>query len=207
MSELLKMAAILGGLYMLYALTLKKWSYTTQAQRQARREVLKQRGLSNTFYFIHERTLLVLNLLSGGLFSFFWLFRQWQAARRGYKRLDGQPLKGAPLWRTVLFPWSFYQLNGLINRICEYMHHTPAFPPFIWTTIWLGCLAGIFAAPGWWNAACYFGWCWVPAVLQNRLNALPPQSLPLRPQLLEVSAAVCGLLVTLAILLVYKLVF
>lgn len=199
MLELLQMAAILGGLYILYALTIKKWNYTTEAQRKARRELLKQKGLSNTFYFIHERTLLLLNLFSGGLFSLFWLFRQWQAARRGYKRLDGQPLKTSPLWRTILFPWSFFELNALINRICEYMHHIPAFPPFVWGTAWLVCLAGIFLAPGWWKFVGYFGWCWIPSVLQNRLNALSPQALPKRPQAAEVVACVTGFLLTVGV--------
>ena len=59
----------------------------SEAERTERRTQLKELGLSNTFYFIHAGTLLILNAVSGGLFVLYWLFRQWKAVLTGFRRL------------------------------------------------------------------------------------------------------------------------
>ena len=66
MEQFLQMAGVLAALYIAYALTLKKWDYASEAKRTERRTQLKELGLSNTFYFIHAGTLLILNAVSGG---------------------------------------------------------------------------------------------------------------------------------------------
>ena len=102
MERLLGMLGVLAVAYAAYALSFKKWDYTSEAKRLERRKVLKAKGMSDTFYFIHARTLFVLNALSGGLFVFYWLYRQWQAVLYGFKRQDGTKLAGSALLRTVV---------------------------------------------------------------------------------------------------------
>ena len=121
MEQFLQMAGVLAALYIAYALTLKKWDYASEAKRTERRTQLKELGLSNTFYFIHAGTLLILNAVSGGLFVLYWLFRQWKAVLTGFRRLSGQPLSGGTFMRTLGGAVTFFELNALICRTCEYM--------------------------------------------------------------------------------------
>lgn len=188
------MLCILAVMYAGYAVSVKKWDYETEAKREARRTVLKTKGLSNTFYFIHARTLFLLNLLSGGLFVIYWLYRQWQAVLRGFKRLDGAPLKHGPFLRTVCGFATFFELNAVICRTCEYMRQKAPLPPWVWGTLWLAGLAGAVGLPAWPDRLIsYVFFCGAPAVLQNRLNALPKNPIPARPKPGEMIAAAAAL--------------
>ncbi len=98
MERLLEM---LGVMYAAYALSVKNWNYTSEAAREKRKTELKKEGLTNTFYFIHARTLFVLTVVSGGAFTLYWLLQQWHAVLRGFRRADGTSLKGKPFVRTL----------------------------------------------------------------------------------------------------------
>ena len=179
-------------LYVLYAATLKRWNYSTEKERIQRRGVLKQHGMSNTFYFIHTKTLFVLNVFSGGLFTFYWLFKQWQAVRFGFRRVDGKPLKINPLFRTLLGFITFFELNALINRTCEYTRRPQTLPLGIWGMVWLGGLMGCFFCDGWNKIFPYLLWCYAPSALQDKVNGLTPKEVSPRPKLSEMAAvAVC----------------
>lgn len=205
MERIIQMLGILAVLYAAYALSLKKWTYVTEARRQQRRRELKEKGLSNMFYFIGARTLFLLNAASGGLFSFYWIYRQWQAAGRGFKRLDGKPLKGGPLVRTLGGLITFFPLNALIARTCEYMHKKAPLPPWVWGTLWLGGLAGAVFVTHWpERLICYAFFCGAPAALQNRLNALPKDPVPAKPKPAEIIAAAGGLILTLGIITAWR---
>lgn len=193
MTDLLQLAAVLVVLYALYAATLKKWNYTTEDQRIKRRVVLKQRGMSSTFYFIHNKTLLFLNLFSGGVFTLFWLFKQWKAICFGFRRLDNTPLKFGPFLRTLFGFISFFQLVALVNRTCEYTRRPIALPPFIWGTVWLCSLIGIFWTNGWNKLIPYLLWCYVPCAVQDKINGLTSKALSPKPKMSEATAAVFGL--------------
>ena len=114
MEQFLQMAGVLAALYIAYALTLKKWDYASEAKRTERRTQLKELGLSNTFYFIHAGTLLILNAVSGGLFVLYWLFRQWKAALTGFRRLSGQPLSGGAFFRRSLYEEERKNVHGQV---------------------------------------------------------------------------------------------
>ncbi len=200
MQRLLEMLGTLAVLYAVYALSFKKWDYTSEEKRLERRAVLKAKGMSNTFYFIHARTLFVLNTLSGGLFVFYWLYRHWQAVLYGFKRTDGKALPGGPLLRAAGGFFTFFQLNAIICRTCEYMHHKAPLAPWAWGTLWLGGLAGAVACPDWTGRIIgYLLFCGAPAALQNRLNALPKGTLPAAPKRAEILAAAAALLAALAL--------
>jgi hypothetical protein len=195
MAEFLQMAVVIAVLYIFYSVTIKKWNYSTEAQRKERRTLLKKRGLSNTFYFIHDKTLFFLNAASGGLFTFFWLFRQWQAVKAGFKRTSGAPLKYGPFLRTFFGLVTFFSLNALISRTCEYMHKKTPLPPIVWSTLWIAGLILVLFATGY--GAKIFGyllWCYAPCALQHRLNAFPTQALDPRPKPTEIAATVISLL-------------
>jgi len=199
MAELLQMVVVLTVLYVFYSVTVKKWNYSTEAQRKERRTLLKERGLSNTFYFINDKTLFFLNAVSGGLFTFFWLFRQWKAVKLGFKRTSGLPLKHGPFIRTIFGLWTFFSLNALINRTCEYMHKRTALPPIVWGSMWLGGLALIIVSKDVLGKVCgYLLWCYAPCALQKRLNVLPAQPLSPRPKMIEAFMATVGLMLVAA---------
>ena len=200
------MLCILAVMYAGYAVSVKKWDYETEAKREARRTALKTKGLSNTFYFIHARTLFLLNLLSGGLFVIYWLYRQWQAVLRGFKRLDGAPLKNGPLLRTVCGFATFFELNAVICRTCEYMRQKAPLPPWVWGTAWLAGLAGTLAGTDvTTRAAGYLVFCAAPALLQRRLNALPKETIPPQPKPAEIAAAALALLLALGLLVAWRI--
>ncbi|WP_428052871.1 hypothetical protein [Candidatus Avelusimicrobium stercoris] len=198
MEQFLQMVAVLAALYIAYALTLKKWDYASEAKRTERRTQLKELGLSNTFYFIHAGTLFILNAASGGLFAVYWLFRQWKAVLVGFRRLSGQPLAGGAFVRTLGGAVTFFGLNAIICRTCEYMRKKSPLPPWVWGTLWLGGLIGtILVKPLFWRACCYALWVGAPAALQRRLNALPEQTLSAKPKPGELAFAIFGLVCVL----------
>lgn len=201
MERFLQMLGVLAALYIMYALSLKKWDYDTESKRLARRAALKEQGLSNTFYFIHARTLFILNAASGGLFAFYWLYRQWQAVLHGFKRQDGQTLSGGPFLRTLGGLGTFFQLNAIICRTCEYMHHKPPLPPWAWGPLWLGGLSGTLFGTSWiMRLAGYLFFCGAPAALQGRLNALPKSPVSARPKASEITAAAAALVCALGLI-------
>ena len=205
MERIIQMLGILAVLYAAYALSLKKWTYVTEAQREQRRRELKEKGLSNTFYFIGAGTLFLLNAASGGLFSFYWMYRQWQAVTRGFKRLDGTALKGGPFVRALGGFITFFPLNAIIARTCEYMRKKAPLPPWVWGTLWLAGLAGAIFVTRWpERLVCYAFSCGAPAAPQNRLNALPKAPVPANPNPAEYVAAACGLIAALAVITAWR---
>ena len=119
-----------------------KWDYSSRAKEQDLRNRLKQKGLSIRYYFLPARRMLLLNVLSGGIFFFYWSFQQWRAVCSGYKNAANTPLKYPPVLRTLFIFISFYQLTAIINRTCLYMHQKPAMRPFVWgTLLWAGAAA------------------------------------------------------------------
>lgn len=205
MERLLEMLGVLAFMYAAYALSVKNWNYASEAAREKRKAELKERGLTNTFYFIHARTLFALTLASGGLFTLYWMLQQWSAVLRGFRRTDGMPLKGGAFVRTLLAPFTFFTLAGIINRTCEYMRTRTAWPPALWGIVWLGGLACMFLASG--NtakAAGYILFCTVPAVYQRRLNALPKNPVPAAPKIKEIAAAAEGLAAAGAIIMIWR---
>ena len=197
MERLIEMLAVLAFLYIGYTLGLKRWSYApTQADLEKRRTELKAKGLCNTFYFIHAGTLFFLILFSGGTFVLYWMFQQWTAVVRGFKRSDGLPLRHGPLLRTLAGSITFFSLANIINHTCEYMRKKSAWPAGWWGSVWVGgfILAlmplGILA-----RSVGFFLFCLPPVALQHRLNALPKTRLPARPKVKEFVAAALGLTV------------
>lgn len=208
MERLLEMLGVLAVMYAGYALSVKNWDYTSEAAREKRKAELKKRGLANTFYFINARTQLVLTLASGGTFTLYWLYQQWRAVLRGFKRADGIPLKGGPFLRTLAGAFTFFSLASLINRTCEYMRHPTAWPAGLWGLVWLAGLACVFLPAGWTvKALGYFFFCAAPAVYQRRLNALPKTPVPASPKIAELAAAAAGLVGLLGLLVLARVVF
>lgn len=169
-------------LFVFYVLGTRKWDYATEAKREAQKERLKKAGLSTCYYFISVRRLLLLNVLGGGLFVFYWAYKQWQAVRAGYKNAAGTALKMGPVFRALLIPFSFYQLNAIVNRTCLYMRKRPSFSPVFWGTVfWLG-LAAVWVPviPVWGRITGAAAFVLVPVVLQRRINTLPKELPPTR---------------------------
>lgn len=204
MQRFLEMLTVVGVLYIAYKLTLSQWNYSTEADRKKRKNLLKKKGLSNRFYFMGARTLWLLNICSGGLFCFYWFYKQWQMIFTGFKRLDGRPLSASPFWRALGGFFTFFSLGGIINRTCEYLRKRPALPAALWGLMWWGGLVATFLPTELWVRICgYLLFCAAPAAFQNRLNALLEEPLPLKPKPAEIVATTVGLLVTLtAVLLV-----
>ncbi len=195
MERLLEIVGTLVVLYIVYALSMGKWDYASPQKRQARKTELKIDGLSTRFYFMHPRTQLVLTLASGGIFSFYWLFKQWKQVLRGFKRLDGKPLKGSAFTRMLGGLWNFYTLAGLVNRTCEYMHKPVSWPAGLWSILWLGGLALIFCPVGYgWKLGGYLVWCMVPSIFQARINTLTSEHISLTPRAVEVLITLLGAL-------------
>ena len=188
MDRLLSILLGIAILYVFYALGIKKWDYTSQAKRDKEKERLKKAGLSTRYYFIPEKRLLLFNITSGGLFLFYWSFKQWQAVTAGFKNTDGTSLKYPPWLRAVCTFISFYQLNAIINRTCRYMRKRPTLSPAFWgTALWTGFAAvwvPALPAGGRITGALFF--ILAPYVLQRRINALPKELPPTRVKLPEI---------------------
>lgn len=206
MERLLEMLGVLAVMYAAYALSVKNWDYTSEAAREKRKAELKRQGLANTFYFINARTQLVLTLASGGTFTLYWLYQQWRAVLRGFKRTDGIPLTGGPLLRTLGGACTFFTLAGIINRTCEYMRRPAAWPAGLWGLVWLAGLVCVFLPAGWTvKALGYFFFCAAPAVYQRRLNALPKTPVPAAPKIAELAATAAGLVGLLGLIVLARI--
>lgn len=197
MQRLIEMCVVCAGLYLFYALTMKNWNYYSEAQYNALRRECKRLGMSSTYYFIAAPTLLFFNLITGGTFILYWTYRQWRAIKHGFQRTDGQPADFYPWFRTLVFPFSFYALNVIINRTCRYMHKRPTFPAWFWGSIWLVAWAGV-ATAGKIKPLFYLLACAIPAILQRRLNGLPSHTPPLIPKTKDILAAFVCLLLSAA---------
>lgn len=193
MTRLLQMLGALAVVYVVYALTLKKWGYYSQAQRHKRRVALKQEGVSTSFYFIHQTTLWILTFLSGGLFAFYWYYQQWRAVFNGFKQEGASPLKYGPFVRTLFFYLSVFTLCPIIDRTCEYMKHTPNYPSSFLATLWLAGLITVFlpVAPMY-RIGGFIVFCTIPFLIQRRLNRLVKTQPPLKPRPAEMMAAGIG---------------
>jgi len=207
MERLIEMGVVIALLYAGYAFGIKRWNYMSQADREKRREVLKAKGLCNTFYFIHAGTLFFLTVFSGGTFAFYWIYQQWKAICQGFKRADGRKISCGPLAQTLKSAVTFFTLGGIINRTCEYMHKSTAWPSGWWGSVWLGGL--VAACIPWAPATRLIGaflFCIVPSVYQRHLNTLPKKSVPAKPKPREIIAAVLGLIVVCAVYLLLRLI-
>ncbi|MBR3631779.1 MAG: hypothetical protein IKN49_01755 [Elusimicrobiaceae bacterium] len=186
-----KLLHIFGGmaiLYLIYVLGIKNWDYASEAKRLKIKEDIKQEGLSTSFYFITPKRLLFFEILSGGLFIFYWAYKQWQSMLRGYKNTTGKRLLFGPFLRSLFIAISMYQLTAILNRTCVYMRKEPAFPPFVWgTALWGGAVAACLPmlASGWRVLGAAF--CLLsPYVLQNHINSLPKELPPSRIKAMEI---------------------
>ena len=203
MERLIEMGAVIALLYVGYVLGIKRWNYSSQADREKRRDALKAKGLCNTFYFIHAGTLFFFIVLSGGTFAFYWIYQQWKAIVQGFKRTDGTKLSGSPLLRTLASAVTFFALGSIINRTCEYMRKSTAWPSGWWGSLWLG---GLVAAclPCVPLAARMIGgllFCVVPSVYQRHLNTLPKKRVSVKPKPREIIATILGLIIVCAVYL------
>ena len=188
MERLISILAGIGILYAIYALGLKNFDYTSEQKRLQIKDQIKQEGLSTSFYFINAKRLLFFEMLSGGLFIFYWAYKQWQAILRGYKNTSGKKLSAGPLIRSLLIAISIYQLTAIINRTCVYMRKVPAFPPLIWgTALWGGAVAACLPilAGGWRVLGGVFCLA-APYVLQQHINSLPKELPPSRIKVMEI---------------------
>jgi len=206
MERLLEMLGVLAALYVGYKLTMGKWDYTSPQKRDERKNKLKTAGLSTRFYFMHPRTQFVLTFISGGLFTFYWLYKQWQQVLRGFKRLDKTPLKGGAFVRAVGGIGTFFSLAGLINRTCEYMHKPTSWPAGLWGLLWLGGLVLVCCAVSpIWRVAGYMLWCAAPAVFQRKINTLSREIVPAFPRTVEIIVALLGAACTIGIVSVVRI--
>lgn len=165
---------VFGGLYLIYFFTLRRWDYTSEAKRKAERELLKKQGLSNSYHFTGGWKLFAYIFITGGLYAFYWLYKQWKAIFKGYINANNKKLKGGPFWRALLGLISFYQLAGIINRTCLYMHKKPSAAAWLSGSLWLLSVGAAIALPGMvYKTAALAVFAAVPSRLQARLNALP----------------------------------
>lgn len=188
MERLIQLLLGAGILYAAYALSVKKWDYDSEAKREETKKRLKSAGLSVRYYFIPAGRLFVLNALSGGVFFFYWSYKQWQAVKSGYKNSAGTPLKYWPLTRAVWGFVSFYQLAAIVNRTCVYMRKKPALPAAFWGTVLCGAVAALcvpFLGPGW-HLAGAAGYLLAPYAVQRRINSLPKELPPSRVKAAEI---------------------
>ena len=205
MERLFTLVGVLAALYFIYALGLGKWTYASGQKREQRKLALKQAGLSTRFYFINARTFCTLNLISGGLFTFYWLYRQWSFIQKGFKRLDGKPLAVSAWLRAVFGMVSFFGLGGIINRTCEYMRKPLSWPPVLWGILWLGGLALLLAPVSYlYKGLGYILWCAVPVVFQRRINTLTREFLPAFPRTVEIIVTLFFLLLLAAAAFLYR---
>ena len=181
MQRLLSILGAIALIYFFYALSMKNWDYHSEQKRQAIREKIKQQGLSTRFYFISARRVLLLNLFSGGIFFFYWAYKQWQAIQTGYKNISRKSLSFGPEWRSLFIFVSFYQLVAIVNRTCVYMRKAPALAPFFWGTVqWVALAATCLPMLAWgWRALAAVCFLLPSYAVQNHINLLPKQ-LPAR---------------------------
>jgi len=191
MTRLLQMLGALAVVYVGYALTLKQWGYSSQAEFHKRREVLKQEGVSSSFYFIHPTTLWILTFLSGGLFAFYWYYQQWRAVLHG---ITGEiKLTYGPLVQTLFFALSVFTLCPIIDRTCEYLKKKSNYPSSLLSLLWLyGFIAVFLPVAPVYRLAGFAVFCSVPSLIQRRLNRLPKTQPPMKPRPAEMIATFVG---------------
>ena len=194
MEKLIKILIGFALLYGAYALFLKKWDYTSQAKRDEQKQQLKEKGLSACYFFIPPQRLLVLNVLSGGLFFFYWSFKQWQAVLSGYKNLAGTKLKMGPFGRAFWGILSFYQLTAIVNRTCAYMHKPQGLSHLFWgTALWAGLTVACLPWVPWWGRILgAFFFLYPPYALQQHINNLPKEIPPSKFRWIELLPMACG---------------
>lgn len=168
--------------YGVYALGMKNWDYVSEAKRQELETCLREKGLSSKYYFIAAWQLFLMNLLCGGLFVFYWSYKQWQAVRAGYKSTRSPAPKGSPFLRSLFTFVTFYQFNSILNRTCLYMHKRPSLPAVFWgTVLWAGAAAALIPAlPAFWRILGGILFVLAPCVLQRHINRLPKHLPPVR---------------------------
>ena len=193
-------------LYILYFFGFKNWDYTSEAKRHAIRQQIKELGLSTRFHFISAKWLLLLNILSGGLFVFYWSYKQWQAIFIGYKNTSGRTLSAGPLLRALFTPISFYQLVSIVNRTCVYMRKIPAFHAALWgSALLLGlvvaCLPMLPVQARLVGAFCFV---WAPFILQGHINSLPKELPPFHIRAMEIVWVLLSLVLWFVALLLWK---
>ena len=176
-------------LYVFYVVGTRKWDYASEAKREALKEQLKKAGLSTCYYFIPARRFLVLNVLGGGLFVFYWAYKQWQAIRTGYKNTAGTLPKGGPIWRAVFIAFSFYQLTAIVNRTCLSLRKRPSFSHWLWGTVfWAGLAAALLPMlPAWARVAGAALFILAPYYIQKRINSMPKELPPSRVKKAEIA--------------------
>jgi hypothetical protein len=207
MEKLIKIIIGFALLYGAYALFLKRWDYTSQAKRAQEKQRLKEAGMSACYFFIFPKKLLLLNALSGGIFFFYWSYKQWQAILSGYKNLAGTKLKFGPLTRAIFALFSFYQLLAIVNRTCVYMRKPQALSHLFWgTALWVGAVLPLVPVLPWWArllGAVLF--IYAPFVAQTHINLLPSDIPPSQFKWVELLPVPIGWLVwSMAILLIGK---
>lgn len=205
MERLLTMLGVIGGMYVLYAISMGRWQYNSPAVREKRNTQFKKDGMSDQFSFVNPYTLWVLNLASAGTFTFYWLYKQWKVIRAGFKRTSRVPLKINATFRAILGVWSFLALGNLVNRTCEYTHHRTSFPAVFWWAVWLaGPVLLLLPTSYGWKIAGYLIFCTVPVIFQRRINTLTRDYLPLFPRAIELAATLIGAAVVVVCVLVWK---
>ena len=193
MEQLVEMIAVLVVMYVVYALTMGKWNYTSAALREQRKNELKEAGVSVRFYFTHPLTQFLLTVASGGIFTLYWLYKQWSQILRGFKRLDGTPLPGTAFGRMLNGYWNFLVLGNLLNRTCEYMGKETSWPSWLWGTAWLGGLVLVFVpVAGLYRTAGFLFFCFVPCVFQRRINTLTSEHISAFPRAVEIIVTLLG---------------
>lgn len=200
---------ILAGaalIYLAYMMLLKKWDYNTEAKRHAHKDILKQKGLSTCYFFIHPYRLLGFNIISGGFFFFYWSYKQWKSVISGYKNVTRQPLRGGAFVRSIFGLFYFYPLAAIINRTCDYMGKTQMLSPIFWTIIFWGGLtaACLPVLDVFWRllgAVCFFI---PPFVLQKHINLLPKELPPVRLRVIELFFVFLGWIAWAAIFVLLK---
>ncbi len=205
MERLLEMLGAIAAVYIVYKLGMGKWDYTSPHKRNQRKTELKEEGLSTRFYFMQPRTQWVMTAVSGGLFTFYWVYAQWKQIASGFKRLDGSSLEGGAFRRAVGSVWSMFALMNIINRTCEYMHKRMSWPSWLWGTLWLAGLVVIFCpVPVWVRVLGYIVWCSVPVIFQRRLNTLTHKHISAWPRAVEIIFMLLGMAVTAGIIWGYR---
>ena len=172
----------IGIIALLYWLGPGRFDYTSEQKRAEIKVRIKQHGLSLKYYFIPQRRLLFFNVFSGGFFAVYWMYKQWQAIRAGYKNTSGKVLRGGPLLRTIFAPISLYQFIAILNRTCIYLRKIPAFPAVVWGTLWWAGLVTtcLPMCPVWGRITGGLFFLITPYVLQGHVNNLPSKLPPAR---------------------------
>lgn len=166
----------------LYWLGPRRFDYTSPQKRQHIKDRITAKGISVQYYFISTKRLLWFNILTGGLFFFYWAYKQWQAIQNGYKSTTGVTIKYNPWLRSLFSCFTLYQLIAIVNRTCVYMRKVPAFPAVVWGSFWWAGLvvACLTICPIWIRLLGAILYLVTPYVLQRHINSLPKELPPSR---------------------------